>query len=538
MKKYFLPLFFFIGIVAAAKPVLDSTKFLRAKGTIIIDSTGERFALKGVAFTNWVNTNSEIPESHHDEIDFKRIKMIGFNSIRFYIDYHTLEDDDRPFKYKKEGWAWLDKNIAWAKKHGIYLLLNMHVPQGGYQSQGAGTELWESKKNQKRLAALWIAIADRYKNENIVAGYGIVNEPVPVKSLSQWQELAQNLTNAIRTVDNNHLFFTESILYVKDGEQPATFPYFPIIKDNNTCYEFHIYDPIDYTHQKFDWYNGGKDGGRYPDEEDLKMDDQQWLSASDNNPIMPVENTEWKYFEGIKYKITDTKIKIGKPVVAGDGVKKGAVYFDDIIVEEYDANDVATGKKIMVETNSKEGWGFWSKANDGMGKDDKKGRTDKACIKITGTSEDASFTMGTKLILMKQGFSYKISGYMKGENLPADARCRIRFDFYTSEKEVIYKGKKMLENRIQQYIDWSVKHNVPLYMGEFGAGFHCFQFEKGGLTWVSDMMDICKEKQLNFNYHAYHEDAFGLYLGFMTVLDVNDGNNELINMLNLKLKQF
>lgn len=535
MKKYFLIISLFIASIANAKSITDSTKFLRVKGTMIIDSTGERFTIKGVAFTNWVNTNTEIPESHHNETDFKRIKLIGFNAVRFYIDYHTLEDDDRPFKYKKAGWEWLDKNIAWAKKYNIYLLLNMHVPQGGYQSQGTGTALWESKKNQKRLAALWTAIADRYKVENIIAGYGIVNEPVPVNSLNQWQDLAQTLSNAIRTVDKNHLLFVESILYVKEGEQPASFPYFPIIKDNNTCYEFHFYDPLDYTHQLFDWHNGGKDGGKYPDEEDVKIQNQEWLSASPNNPVMPADNTEWKYFEGVKYKITDLKIKIAKPVVGGGAVKKGIVYFDDITVEEFDENDVATGKKIMIETNSAADWGYWSKANDGIGKDDKKGRTDKGCIKITGSSDDASFA-SPKLILMKQGFSYKISGYIKGENLPADAKCTIRFDFYTSEKEVVYRGKRMLENRIQEYLNWGIKQNVPLYMGEFGAGFHCFEFEKGGLTWVSDMMDICKEKQLNFNYHAYHEDAFGLYLGFMTPLDVNDANNELINMLNLKLK--
>jgi endoglucanase len=537
MKKYFLAIFLFIAAIANAKQATDSAKFLRAKGTMIIDSTGNRFTMKGVAFTNWVNTNTEIPESHHSEVDFKRIKLIGFNAVRFYIDYHTLEDDDRPFKYKKEGWAWLDKNIVWAKKHNIYLLLNMHVPQGGYQSQGTGTELWGSKKNQKRLTALWIAIADRYKNENIITGYGIVNEPVPVNSLNQWQDLAQTLTNGIRTVDNNHLLFVESILYVKEGEQPVSFPYFPIVKDNNICYEFHLYDPLDYTHQKFDWYNGGKDGGKYPDEEDVKIENEQWLSCSADSPVMPVDNTDWKFFEGVKYKVTDPKIKIAKAVVVGEAVKKGTVYFDDITVKEFDENNIATGKVIKIETSSAAGWGFWSKANDGSGKEDKRGRDDKGCIKITGTSQDASFASQNKLILMKQGFSYLISGYMKGENLPADAKCKIRFDFYTADKDAVYKGKKMLENRIQQYVDWGTKQNVPLYMGEFGAGFHCFEFEKGGLTWVSDMMDICKEKQLNFNYHAYHEDAFGLYLGYMTSLDVNDANNELINMLNLKLNQ-
>jgi endoglucanase len=37
------------------------------------------------------------------------------------------------------------------KKHNVYLILNIHVPQGGFQSNGEGMELWDNPENQKRL---------------------------------------------------------------------------------------------------------------------------------------------------------------------------------------------------------------------------------------------------------------------------------------------------------------------------------------------------------------------------------------------------
>jgi len=80
-------------------------------------------------------------------------------------------------------------------------------PQGGYQSQGNGDALWNQTENQNRLVALWKAIADRYKGEDRIAGFGPVNEPVPPQSMTQWSVLAQKLVDGIREVDKNHLIF-------------------------------------------------------------------------------------------------------------------------------------------------------------------------------------------------------------------------------------------------------------------------------------------------------------------------------------------
>ncbi len=71
---------------------------------------------------------------------------------------------------------------------------------------------------------------------------------------------------------------------------------------------------------------------------------------------------------------------------------------------------------------------------------------------------------------------------------------------------------------------------------EFGAGNPCFQNGKGGLQFVNDVIDITKASGIHFTYHAYHESAFGLYLGDSGLPDPANANTSLINLFKQKLQ--
>src|SRR5262249_24298287 len=107
--------------------------FLKVQGTPIVDGQGHEVLLRGASFGNEVWANRAVPDDH-GEVDFGRVQTMGANSTRFLLNYLTFEDDAAPGVYKQAGWDWIDHNIAWAKPHGIYLLLNMHVPECGFQS--------------------------------------------------------------------------------------------------------------------------------------------------------------------------------------------------------------------------------------------------------------------------------------------------------------------------------------------------------------------------------------------------------------------
>jgi endoglucanase len=518
---------------AAAGAAVTPSGFIHQQGETLVDGQGKPMTFKGIAFGNevWNDTGNPL-NSDHAGIDFLRVKEMGMNSVRFYLNAKWFEDDSKPYEYKATAWQWLDQNIAWAKQNGISLILNMHAPQGGYQSQGKGDALWTNPANQQRLTALWTTIADRYRNETTIAGYGLVNEPIVTSNKQQWQTLAQNIATSIRQVDKNHLLFVEALIGVKNptgtnyngtAEQNLI-----KINDSNTTYEFHYYGPYEFTHQGFDWAYKG-DGGKYPDYNRIEIDPQlAWYTATFDNPKLAAGNTAWKYVEGVKYKVTDPKIKVGIPALVGANVG-GKVSYDDVVIKEFDPTGQLTRTVTAIDTNSPTGWGFWSSNGSGTQGTTTLGHNDQKALTITGTTGDANISNYNNAIITKPGYSYQISGWMKGENIAANSTAQIRLDFQTTPNPIQVRDKAFLASQIQPYLDWGKKNKVPMYLGEFGAGVNAFKANKGGLEWVRDVIDVAAANKLSFNYHAYHEDSFGLYPG--------SGNNVDPTKVNLPLKQ-
>jgi hypothetical protein len=157
----------------------SAASFVRAKEAGLV--VGDReipIHLRGVAFGNEVWTHDTIRTLDHGEIDFQRVKDMEMNTIRFYINYRHFEDDATPYAYYQTGWDWLDRNVSRVGKYGPFIILNIHIPQGGFQSDGDGAALWDVPENRNRLTALWTEIARRYAKEPAVGGYDPLNEPI------------------------------------------------------------------------------------------------------------------------------------------------------------------------------------------------------------------------------------------------------------------------------------------------------------------------------------------------------------------------
>ncbi|AQG79101.1 glycoside hydrolase family 5 protein [Spirosoma montaniterrae] len=523
---------------AAAEASGARMAVIRRDGSRLLGPDGQPIWLRGVAFGNEIWSNAPVPPTtHHTEVDYERVRDMGMNAVRFYLNYTFFEDDARPYVYKQTGWAWLDQNIAWAKKHGIYLILNMHAPQGGYQSQGNGKALWDVPENQKRLTALWKAIAQRYATEPVIGGYDLVNEPNTTRSIDQWKTLAQQITDAIRTVDRNHLVVIERVNAINNewkdfnGERNMF-----LINDSNVLYQFHTYDPHEYTHQLMSWTNLG-DGGAYPDPNRVYApSDARWYAASFNNPALAAGSSDWTYYEGTNYTVADPKMKLAKAVIQVSKVGGGAVWLDDVVVKEYTTNGQFVRDVLWQPLNDQNGWYFWSSNNTGGWQLASEGHSDAKSLRFTGTTEDANAGCYALPFAPKQGYAYRISGWMKTSNLPATATVRLRADFETSDQPVFTRDKMYMLANIQPYLDWGKRNNVPLFMGEFGVGDPCFDNNKGGVQWVSDVLDIARPNNLHFTYHAYHEDSFGIYPGYGRLPVASEGNQPLIDLFRQKLK--
>lgn len=504
---------------------IEYNGFIKANGRILEDESGQEYIIKGMAFGNnvWANPSTPPENRHHTEESYKELSEMGFNSVRFYINYGLFESDSNPYVYNESGFEWIDKNIEQAKKYGIRLVLNMHYPQGGYQSQGNGMELWTERENQKRLTALWTAIAERYANETGILGYGIVNEPVlPLETtaedcLAKWQSVAQEITDGIRTADNNHPVFVERMCAVKDMNTGASKwenfndeNNYVKIDDDNIIYEFHYYDPHMYTHQGFSWANTTGYDYTYPDETLSMAVNSKWETSTFNGDKADIENNDWQYLESSVMEIDNENYDMLSLVFQAQNLGEGGIaYADNLKLDEYDENDNFIRTVYLDDFSRTNQFYFWSNDGKGIGgQSSSVGYDDNRSILIYSTTDDANY--GKSNFAAVSGHKYVASGYFKVENADKNAIVRPRVDVWSSESAYVL-NKEFLEAGLLSNIKFSYDNNVPVYCGEFGAGSNCFTNNRGGEIWVKDVIDICTENSISFNYHTYHEESFGLY---------------------------
>ena len=525
--------------VTSAPDLTQAPALLRVAGDKVLAPDGTPIVLRGVAFGNRVWYKKAVPSSHHSEVDYRRVADMGMNSVRFYLNYVTFEDDANPGVYKADGWQWLDDNIAWAKKHGIYLVLNMHVPPGGWQSMGEGRALWDDPAVQARFIALWRAIAERYRNEPTIAGYDILNEPVTTRSHDQWIELANRTVRAVREVDPFHILFIERVNAVgSDWKEDANRNFFKV-DDPNVIYEFHFYKPFNFVHQSASWVDFAAENTTYPDPNRVGVEWflMDWRLATFSNPKLAVGDSDWTYYEGAWFKVDDTNLALAKPALVCQQ-NSGKAYFDDIVLEKMGADGAGVEEVWRVNLTTHRGWYYWKAGGErdsGKSEVAPTGHEDNASLSISGVKGDSNLGADILMIRTEQGANYRLSGWMKGENIPGAATCQIRLDFYSAEVPIQSWDKAFLAQELDAYIAWGKKQGVPLYVGEVGTIKASFEQDRGGLRWVADILDLLLDRNLHFAYHDYHENAFGLYFGDDTLPDPNNANTPLINLLTEKL---
>ncbi|MES0490925.1 MAG: cellulase family glycosylhydrolase [Leptospirales bacterium] len=253
----------------------DPLNIIRASGRdLVVTAANTPIILKGINFTAYSDDPADpvqdiMNSKNFNEASYADVKAMKMNVVRLNMDARYFEDNSNPYYYKQSGWNWLEKNIIWAKKNGLYLILDMHSPQGGYQSwdNNANANFWTvGSKNQKRLTALWVAIANRYKDEDTIAGYDLINEPGTPTSAA-WNVLSQKMIDAIRVVDANHLIIMESGL-ITGGVDFI----FTVLDDANVMYDSHHYPYWSYCIQllavygNLDYTDGVQTTyGNYPD---------------------------------------------------------------------------------------------------------------------------------------------------------------------------------------------------------------------------------------------------------------------------------
>ncbi|MBQ9171289.1 MAG: glycoside hydrolase family 5 protein [Bacteroidaceae bacterium] len=150
-----------------------------------------------------------------DDIAF--IASTGSNTVRLPFNYKLFTDEDyMGLTAGQDGFAIVDKVVGWCKEFNLYLILDMHDCPGGQTGDNIDNSygypwLFESERSQQLFCDVWKKIAQRYKDEPVILGYELMNEPIAhyfdnKDVLNQKLEpLYKRAVRAIREVDTNHI---------------------------------------------------------------------------------------------------------------------------------------------------------------------------------------------------------------------------------------------------------------------------------------------------------------------------------------------
>ena len=495
--------------------------FVYAQGQeLIVGSSQQAIHLAGINFNNDLYTQNFPFMPHHARRDFFEVRRLGFNVIRFNLTYQWFTENP------DQGWAWLDQQVAWAKEAGVYLDINMHyVP---------GQDVWSvstDPESQAQTANLWRMLADRYKDETIIAAYDLMNEPFNVEP-AVYQSYMQKVVSAIREVDSNHLIIVEVI--------PGNNPQFVTVDDDNVMYDFHHYQPGNLTNENL---MGLFDTKTYPDPDylEIRWDRLKYLGPVRTAPL-PAGSSDWVLYES---PFLDPGKQQNTQAFGSSGRlcknSTGKAYFGDFqILAQKGSESPQVLVDMMIDSESI----IWKKPNPGsvifgLSPQNHNNTSDGRSLTVR-ESGDSGWNETIKGTFEVQPYTkYQIKGWMKGDDISSGANCSYMIDFFQldPQDELIRHDRDFLAERMLAGIQFGEQNNVPINVGEFGVFQTTFLSpEAGGARWVTDMLDLLNENKLNFAYWDYHS-LYGLYPDPFHYPDPADINRPLLDVFLARNKK-
>jgi endoglucanase len=326
----------------------SQNNFIGVKGSEIIDQKGQPMLIKGTNLGNWllpegymfkfekVNTpwmieqvlleligpsaNTRFWKKYLDnyitETDIRLLKEMGSNSVRLPFDYRLFTNESYlGANDSTRGFYYMDQVVKWCNKYQLYLLLDMHGAPGGQTGDNIDNSygypfLYTDSGCQQQTIDIWKRIATRYRNEPIILGYDLLNEPIAhffdqEKLNSLLEPLYKRIVAAIRQVDKNHLIFLEG------AQWASKFNMFSKPFDNKLVYSFHKYW-TDATQEVIQEYVDFRERYQVPIYVgETGENDDRWILAF--RKLLVKNNIGWHYWPYKKMESTSCLVGFPKP---------------------------------------------------------------------------------------------------------------------------------------------------------------------------------------------------------------------------------
>ena len=202
----------------------------------------------GINSSDWFAQTGDYSAAHlngfMDAQDIALIAHLGFDNVRIAVDAAALEQDPRDAAgLNAEFLSHLDHAVDSCLANGLAVQIDLH-PTDSYKQQ-----LRSSDQAVEQFVSLWRKLAAHYAGRNPDRiFFEILNEP-QIASRSRWSSMQEHIAGAIRAAAPRNTIIATGPNYSSIYDLLALHP----LADGNVIYNFHFYDPHEFTHQGATW---------------------------------------------------------------------------------------------------------------------------------------------------------------------------------------------------------------------------------------------------------------------------------------------
>ncbi len=175
--------------------------------------------------------------------DFATMARLGFDHVRISIDAVPLTESFSRRESNSDFLARLDKAVDGILGHGMAVIVDVH-PEDSYKQA-----MRNNNEAVDRFVTMWQKLAGHYADRDPDrVFFEILNEPEQ-NDPYRWAGVQARVAAAIRAVASRQTIIATGANYsgLADLLAMHTLP------DGNVIYNFHFYDPIQFTHQGAGW---------------------------------------------------------------------------------------------------------------------------------------------------------------------------------------------------------------------------------------------------------------------------------------------
>ncbi len=234
----------FIGAMALITAMaLLAAQSGRAQGVAFERATQLRH---GVNLSGWFGGTGDLSTQHFESFtsaaDLKLIREMGFDAVRIGVDPSLIARHGRLEPVNPQALAAIDRAVQEALSGHLAVMLCV-FPDDDYK------HALTTDRGVDDFVDLWRILAAHFAGvDHERVFYELMNEP-EVADPYRWMGIQARVDEAIRQIDSEHTIIATAANYSGLRDLLQLEP----LRDANVIYNFHFYEPYQFTHQGASW---------------------------------------------------------------------------------------------------------------------------------------------------------------------------------------------------------------------------------------------------------------------------------------------